>query len=138
MDRRKVSIDDLAPAELKREDGWKKMDIRFLISDETVGTHRVCFWRTVLAPGAAHEKHRHMNSEEVMYCISGHGAEGIGDQEYELRPGVAVFIPKGEVHWTRNLSRTEPLEFVGLYTDAGNLKESDYVFVSHLEEEELG
>jgi quercetin dioxygenase-like cupin family protein len=125
----KVTLDDVAPADLKLADGWKKMDIRFLISRETVGSDRVCFWRTVFREQSAHEKHLHRNSAEVMYCVAGRGWGGVGDQEHEMLPGTAVYIPKGTVHWARPAAY---FEIVGLYTDVGSLEESGYEFVEHI------
>jgi quercetin dioxygenase-like cupin family protein len=124
-----LTVNDVAPAPVRQQDGWKNMDIRFLITRETVGSDKVCFWRTVFTAASAHEKHRHRNSAEVVYCISGQGYQGIGDEEYEIRPGSVVYIPKTTVHWTRT---TGPMEIVGLYTEVGSLEESGYEFLEHL------
>ncbi len=124
-----VSIDEVDPAPVKTEDGWRKMDIRFIITEETTGSKEICAWRTVFAPGAAHERHLHTESAEVIYGIRGRGAQGIGDREYELKPGVAMIIPKAEVHWLRNLNKDEPLEIFGVYTNCGSLDGSGYRFV---------
>ena len=129
MRRFLVTVDEIPPAPVSAKAGWKNMDIRFLITRETVGSQTVCFWRTLFTAASAHEKHKHRNSAEVVYCISGHGYLGIDTEEREIHPGSAVYIPKNTVHWTRT---TEPMEVVGLYTDAGGLEESGYEFVAHL------
>jgi quercetin dioxygenase-like cupin family protein len=124
-----LTVDDIAPAPVRQQDGWRNMDIRFLITRETVGADQVCFWRTLFTAASAHEKHRHRNSAEVVYCISGHGYQGVGDEEHEVRPGSVVYIPKDTIHGTRT---TGPMEIVGLYTEVGSLEESGYEFVEHL------
>lgn len=125
----------MAPAGVKAEDGWRKMDIRFLVSDQSGGAKHVCFWRTIFPPGAAHERHYHPNAEEVLYVLRGRGAAGTDAEEHEVTPGVAQYIPAGSVHWLRNLSDTEDLEIVGVYSPATSLDDAGYVFVSDITDE---
>ncbi len=68
--------------------------------------------------------------------IRGHGASGAGTKEHEMKAGSSHFIPKGVTHWLRNLSETEPIEVVGVYLNAGNLKESGYVFEGEVTEKD--
>jgi quercetin dioxygenase-like cupin family protein len=125
----------MTPAHVRLEDGWREMDIRFLVSDESGGSQNVCWWRTIFPPGAAHERHYHPNAEEVLYVIRGRGATGAGDDEREINPGTAHYIPAGVTHWLRNTSDTEVLEIVGCYAPVASLKEAGYVFVSEITEE---
>jgi quercetin dioxygenase-like cupin family protein len=130
-----VSIDEVEPAPVRREDGWRDMDIRFVIRTDNADSSEVCFWRTVFPPGAAHERHYHPHAAEVLYVLRGRGAAGTGEEEHEILPGMAQYIPKGAVHWLRNLDQEEELEIVGCYAPAGNLDEAGYVFVSDITEE---
>ena len=132
MPRYAVNIEEFAPAGVREEQGWHQMDIRFIVTRETVGSTQAAWWRTVFPPGAAHRKHIHHQSDEILYGICGRGAQGIGDTEVLVEPGVAVFIPKGAVHWMRNLSETEPLEIVGIYAGVGSLEESGYEYVGEI------
>lgn len=127
-----IHVDEMAPAGVKPEDGWRKMDIRFLISGDSGGSRSVCMWRTVFPPGAAHERHYHPNAEEALYVLRGRGAAGTGDEEHEVTAGTAQHIPAGAVHWMRNLSDTEELEIVGTYTPVSSLDEAGYVYVSDI------
>lgn len=127
-------IRDFAPAGVAEEDGWHRMDIRFVVSRETAGSTEATMWRTFFPAGAAHKKHVHTEADEILYGIRGRGAQGIGDKEYLVEPGVAIFIPKGAVHWMRNLSGDEPFEIVGVYAGVGSLEESGYVYVGEIEE----
>ena len=123
-----VNLEDVSPEPVKEEAGWKKMDIRFIITGEREGSKDCTMFRAVFPPGARHMKHSHSNSDELFYMIRGHGASGAGSKEHEMKAGCCQFIPKGVTHWLRNLSTTEPIEVVGVYLNAGNLKESGYVF----------
>lgn len=134
MARYRFDIRDFAPAGVAEEDGWHQMDIRFMVTRETAGSARAAWWRTYFAPGGQHRKHIHTECDEILYGIRGRGAQGIGDTEYLVEPGVAIFIPKGAVHWMRNYSDKEPLEIVGVYAGAGDLAESGYVYVGEIDE----
>jgi len=127
-------VDDVRPADVKSEQGWRAMDIRFLISDRNGGARDCCFWRTVFPPGAAHERHLHPNAEEILYVLRGRGGAGADDEEHEVTPGTAQYIPAGQVHWMRNLSDTQELELVGVY-GAPSLEAAGYVYVSEITNE---
>jgi oxalate decarboxylase/phosphoglucose isomerase-like protein (cupin superfamily) len=69
-----VHFSEVEPAPIERADGWANMEIRWLVSKQNMGVTEACFWRAVLAPGGAHEKHLHPNAAEVLYVIRGRGA----------------------------------------------------------------
>jgi quercetin dioxygenase-like cupin family protein len=129
-----VHLEDVLPEPVSEEGGWKKMDIRFVITGERQGSKNCTMFRALFSPGARHMKHSHSNSDELFYMIRGHGASGAGEKEYEMKAGSCHFIPRGVTHWLRNLSETEPIEVVGVYLNAGNLKESGYVFEGEVTE----
>lgn len=124
-----VNVADVRPAPVRRREGWRRMDIRFLITDRTAQARTVCWWRTVFPPGAAHERHVHRRADEVFYVIRGRGAHGLGEREVAVGPGDACFIPRGMVHWLRNLDPRRPIELVGAYVGAPNLQATGYRFV---------
>ncbi len=134
MKAHRFDVRDFTPAAVTEEEGWHKMDIRFLVTEETAGSGDAAWWRTVFPPGAAHKKHIHHDADEIVYGIRGRGAEGIDDEECLIEPGVAVYIPKGKVHWTRNLSGTEELEVVGIYAGVGSLEASGYEYIGEVQE----
>jgi len=132
-----VRLEDVSPEPVVEKDGWRKMDIRFLITGEQQGSKNCTMFRALFPAGARHMKHSHSNSDELFYMIRGHGASGAGAREHEMKAGCAPFIPKGVTHWLRNLSDTEPLEVVGVYLSAGSLKESGYVFEGEVTEKDM-
>ena len=143
MQRFRVSVHDVRPASSAKNDiGFANMDIRFLISDKTVGATKLSLFRTVFPPGfSAHQKHIHVDTEEVVFGIQGRGCVGIEGpdgkgEEYEVSPGVAVFIPKNYIHWFRNLDPQKEVEICGVYSapDAGEYKPEDYKYLGEITE----
>ena len=55
-----------------------------------------------LVPGASIGLHTHEDSCEVIYCISGRGAEVCDGVAETLLPGQVHYCPKGHTHTLRN------------------------------------
>jgi len=127
-----VHVDDVDPAPVRLADGWRDMDIRFVVTSDRSGSDEITFFRTVFPPGAAHERHLHTNADEFLYVISGSAAIGAGDREHPAPAGTVQYIPRGVVHWLRNLDPDEPVYLVGGYVGAGSLEASGYEFVSEI------
>ncbi|MDQ1285419.1 MAG: hypothetical protein QG552_2182 [Thermodesulfobacteriota bacterium] len=145
MKKYRVSINEVEIAPHARgESGFANMDIRFLISDKTAGAKKLSLFRTVFPPGfSAHEKHYHADIEEVMFGIRGHGVVGMEHEDgtvedYEISPGVAVFVPENKIHWFRALDPNEEVEICGVYStpNAGEYKPEDYVFLGKITEKD--
>jgi quercetin dioxygenase-like cupin family protein len=130
-----VAVEDVEPAPVTAEDGWRKMDIRFMIDSDNAAGTRVCWWRTIFPPGAAHERHYHPHADEVLYVLRGRGGAGTDENEHEIGPGDAQFIPAGAVHWLRNLDDENELEIVGCYSPTGSLEEAGYVYIGEITDE---
>jgi quercetin dioxygenase-like cupin family protein len=58
---------------------------------------------------------------EFTYVLEGHGVlERVGKPSVELKPGVAFYNYRSDVHEARNLSQTEPLKLIAVFiTDKG-------------------
>jgi mannose-6-phosphate isomerase-like protein (cupin superfamily) len=130
-----VHIDDVAPEKMDTKEGWSITDFRLPISKKNGSTTTV--FRAKFMPGAVHKKHRHDNCEEIYYVISGHGLVGAGSDVAEVRGGHFHFVPKGMEHWATNLSKTEPLEVIGLYIGAGSVAETGYVYMGDVTEKDI-
>ena len=130
-----VHVDDVPPEKMDEKDGWLITDFRLPISKRNGSTTTV--FRAKFMPGAVHKKHRHDNCEEIYYIISGHGLVGAGSDRAEVRAGHFHFIPKGVEHWAYNLSKTEPLEAIGLYIGAGSVEETGYVYMGDVTEADV-
>ncbi|HSZ04136.1 MAG TPA: cupin domain-containing protein [Solirubrobacteraceae bacterium] len=133
-----IHVKDVPSAAVTAEDGWQSVDIRWMVGNEKAGSKagsdEICFWRTRFQPGAAHARHYHPNAAEAFFIIRGRGAAGTGDEEHEVLPGTALYIPAGVVHWFRNAG-DEELELVGCYAPGGSLEDAGYVFVGDVTSE---
>lgn len=129
-----IHHDEVSPAHVQRDEGWRGVDIRFLIGAATTGNHDVTMWRAVFAPGAAHARHTH-DSAEVFYLMRGRGAAGTADREYEVTAGSALYVPPGTVHWFRNPDPHEEVEIIGCYLPGGSLEEAGYHYVGEITDE---
>jgi len=137
MRRRKskfnIHEDDIQPARVKLEDGWRQMNIKWLLCKETVGCESAVFFKTVIRAGAAHEKHIHHKADELIYVIKGKGRHGQGDEEWDVGPGDSYFIPRGLIHWAYGTTTNDPLILVGVYVGGGSIEETGYEFIERLE-----
>jgi quercetin dioxygenase-like cupin family protein len=122
----KVSVAGTAADSGIPERGWVDMDVRWLVTSESVGAKQTVFGVTIFPPGARHEIHRHPNAEEVEYLISGHGVAYVDDDAIELGPGEAVFVPQNAYHGFENTSSAEVV-MAWLYAGAASLESAGFV-----------
>ncbi|WP_426323214.1 cupin domain-containing protein [Microbacterium sp. E-13] len=107
-------------------------EIQYIITDETTeNNNETVFGHCVFPPNSQHFPHRHLAAAEVVYVISGRVVNGSVTEdgtisETECGPGMATFVPKRQIHWTRN-PYDEPAEFVFAYYGAPSLEKSVYV-----------
>jgi quercetin dioxygenase-like cupin family protein len=121
-------VDEVEPAPVRPEQGWRGVDIRFVITRDVAGTGSVCLFRALFPAGAAHEAHRHPNADEFFYVIRGRALLGAEGEQHQAGPGTVEFVPAGRLHWLRNLGSSEPVEVVGGYLGVGSLEEAGYEF----------
>lgn len=124
----KVQVDSFAPdGSLKAEDGWIDMNVKFLITEDTVGAQQTVFGITIFPPGAKHDIHRHPHAEETEYIVEGRGIARVGEDDVEMGPGDIVFVPTNEYHGFYNTSETERAVMVWCYGGAASLEQAGYV-----------
>jgi mannose-6-phosphate isomerase-like protein (cupin superfamily) len=121
-----VSEGNIKPEFVYIKNGITTFECRELISEATIGEKNIVVFRAIFGPREEHSKHHHMNCDEIVYCVSGRGAEGIQIKaneykEYEYTPGVIMRLPKGVGHYTRNLDNFESLELIGIFTGVSNM-----------------
>jgi quercetin dioxygenase-like cupin family protein len=109
------------------EPGWIDMDVRWLVTRETVGAQEAVFGVTYFPPGSRHEVHRHPGAEEVEYLIAGEGVARVGDADVSMTVGDAVYVARDEYHGFRNTSETETAVMVWSYHGAASLDEAGYI-----------
>ena len=110
---------------LREDEGWVDMQVQFLVDERTAGSGRLVVGRTVLPPGARHERHRHPNCNEFLVVMSGRG-EIYTDEGTEMsRAGDVIFTPAGHWHGFNNTSDEDVLLIWG-WEGAGSLEAAGY------------
>jgi len=93
--------------------------IKPLVATDNTDDPAVSMMHVVLLPGQGHERHNHPDSDEILYFLSGEGEQMVDDgTPFPVRPGQAVFIPKGAFHSTINRG-WEPMAILAIYAPAG-------------------
>ena len=128
-----VNEKDVEKAKVKFENGWREMNIKWLLCEKNVGSREAVLFKAVIKAGSAHEKHIHHKADELVYCISGKARHGQGDEEWDVGPGDSYYMPRGMVHWSYGTDPKDPYVVVGVYVGAGSLEDTGYEFVERLE-----
>jgi quercetin dioxygenase-like cupin family protein len=113
-------------ASLSADQGWVDMEVRWLITADSVGSEQTVVGRTVLKPGSKHDIHRHPHAEEWEYVVSGTAIKHVGDDSVRLATGDVVFVPANVFHGLENASDTEPVVTVWGYSGAATLEAAGY------------
>jgi quercetin dioxygenase-like cupin family protein len=85
---------------------------------EPPGAGAAYLGRAVFLPGARAPEHRHPESEELIYVLSGQGTMTMRDTTLAVEKGMAVRIPAGVPH-SFTVEGEEPMEVVQVYNPGG-------------------
>ena len=110
---------------LRRDEGWVDMHVQFLIDERTAGSEQLVVGRTVLPPGARHERHAHTHADEFLVVMSGRGLVYTDTGEESSGSGDVIFTPAGHIHGFNNTSDEEVLLIWG-WSGAGSLDAAGY------------
>ena len=127
-----LNVEEVKPLKLNAAQGWNVSDFRMPIGRHN-GSPNAMFWAK-LEPGDVHHRHRHENAELLYYVVDGEGIIGVGTDRARVRAGHVLFVPKGAEHFMANTSDTATLEVIGVYTGAGSIEESGYVYTGQVSE----
>lgn len=126
----KVSLSELPLDDVNTEEtGWENMQVKWVVTKDTVGSAHHVIGVTVFPPGARHHHHRHPNAEEAQYLIKGSGVARVGDVDIEQSQGETVFVPRGEVHGFWNNTDEETV-MIWTYGGAASLQDAGFELVS--------
>jgi mannose-6-phosphate isomerase-like protein (cupin superfamily) len=112
-----VNIEDMKPDEDKRSlryavknrEGETLRDTYFLIDPEKSPSRNLKMGYTIIYPTGKTTGHSHDDMEEVYFIISGRGKMVVGNDEFPIQTGDALYVPFGEFHTTYNTG-IEPLK----------------------------
>jgi len=127
-----VEIDDVPAHEVREEQGWRGIDIRFPLPTELAKAAGIALFRVIAGPSARHKVHTHPNADEIFYVIRGNAVIGVGEESHEIKAGSVDFVPKGTPHWMR-VDPDSEIESVGGYLKVGSLDEAGYDFIGEIE-----
>jgi quercetin dioxygenase-like cupin family protein len=110
---------------LREDEGWVDMQVQFLVDERTAGSSRLVVGRTVLPPGARHERHRHPNCNEFLVVMSGRGEIYTDEGTETSGAGDVIFTPAGHWHGFNNTS-DEDVVLIWGWEGAGSLEAAGY------------
>lgn len=96
-----------------------------LINATTVGSIRGMLLITEFAPGGKHTLHRHANSEQASFLLSGKGEHLTEHGPVIQEAGDAIYVSRNEWHGFRNIGE-QPAKLVSLFGTAGALSQAGY------------
>jgi len=114
-----VNVNDKKPDEDKRSlryavknrESEILRDTYYLIDPENSPSKNLTMGFTVIYPTGKTTGHAHSDMEEVYYILSGRGKMAIGEDEFPIKAGDALYVPFGEYHVTFNTGN-EPMAMV--------------------------
>lgn len=98
---------DLDPRSLmdrvKNRDKAVLRDTHYLINPDDNGceSRRLTLGHTIIYPTGTTTGHSHNDMEEVYYVVMGKGIMVVGEDEYEITQGDALYVPPGVFHTTK-------------------------------------
>lgn len=98
---------DLDPRSLrdrvKNRDKAVLRDTHYLINPDDKGceSRRLTLGHTIIYPTGTTTGHTHDDMEEVYYVVMGEGTMVVDKDEYEIKPGDALYVPPGVFHTTK-------------------------------------
>lgn len=105
-----VNIEDMAPDKCDRSLRFATKDranqtlrdTYYLIDPKTSPSKNLQMGYTVVYADGKTTGHSHAQHEEVYYVIQGRGKMVVGETEYEIKAGDALYVPFGAFHATYN------------------------------------
>lgn len=107
-------------ARVKDRDKTVLRDTYFLVDPDAGRSQRLKMGLTVIYPTGSTTGHTHDDVEEVYYVISGEGIMVVGDSEFPIKSGDALYVPPGAFHTTHQRGNL-PLTVVWV---TGDLREA--------------
>ncbi len=115
--------------DLREEEGWVQMQVQFAVGART-GSDALLLGRTVLRPGARHDRHRHLHADEFLFVVRGRGRVYTDEGDEAAAEGDVIFTPKGAVHGFDNTSEEDVVLLWG-WSGAGSLEGAGYELPRH-------
>ena len=115
---------------LRADQGWIDMRVQFLLDKRVQGSESLVVGRTVLPPGARHDRHLHPGCDEFLVVLSGHGEVYTNTGREPSEEGDVIFTPRGNWHGFDNTGDVDVVLIWG-WSGAGSLEDAGYATPSH-------
>jgi mannose-6-phosphate isomerase-like protein (cupin superfamily) len=92
--------------------------VHLMIEPATAGSAHLAMGTEDVDPGSRIPVHVHEDAEEILFLYAGRGRARVGDEEVEVGPETAVFIPRGAPHGFVNTSE-EPARLTWTFSPPG-------------------
>lgn len=88
---------------VKNRDKAVLRDTYYMINPDDKGceSKRLTLGYTIIYPTGTTTGHIHDDMEEVYYVVIGNGIMVVGEDEYEIKEGDALYVPPGVFHTTK-------------------------------------
>lgn len=124
------NIEDMMPDECERSIRFTTRDRKnetlrdtyYLIDPEKSPSKNLKMGYTIVYANGKTTGHSHKQHEEVYYVIQGRGRMIVGDTEYEIKEGDALYVPFGVFHTTYNIGIL-PLQLLWVTAKDESIKE---------------
>jgi quercetin dioxygenase-like cupin family protein len=110
---------------LREDQGWVNMEVQYLIDEQRAGSQHLVVGRTVLPPGARHDRHLHPHADEFLVVMSGHGEIHTNAGREPSGAGDVIFTPRGNYHGFVNTG-DEDVVLIWGWSGAGSLAAAGY------------
>ena len=111
MEKAKLSIGK--DGGIKEEFPWG--EIRWIWNSKIDENAEQTMGHVIVNAGTKNTTHAHPNCEELLYVLSGECDHWIGDENYPLKPGMTIVIPRGAEHYAE-VTSSEPLRALIFYS----------------------
>lgn len=96
---------DLDPRSLRarviNRDSAVLRDTYYLIDQKNGPSERMTCGHTTIYPTGTTTGHSHADMEEIYFVLSGEGLMVVGEDEYPIKQGDALYVPPGQFHTTK-------------------------------------
>ncbi|MGH7323960.1 MAG: cupin domain-containing protein [Candidatus Rokuibacteriota bacterium] len=79
-------------------------DVHIMVEPATAGSEHLAMGTESVDPGSRIPVHVHPDAEEILFVYEGGGRARVGDQEVDVGPETAIFVPRGTPHGFVNTS----------------------------------
>ena len=76
-------------------------DTYYLIDQKNGPSERMTCGHTTIYPTGTTTGHSHADMEEIYFVLSGEGLMVVGEDEYPIKQGDALYVPPGQFHTTK-------------------------------------